>query len=68
MCFQRFHDENPDTTEARFHEPSLDDVCDFENTYGSQQMELSKELITFSVGGPTVFENNAIVESFDEWK
>ena len=65
---QRFHNENPDTTKARFREPSLDDVYDFENSYANRQMELSKELITFSVGGPRFFENNAIVESFDEWK
>ena len=53
---QRFHDENPDTTEARFHKPSLDDVYDFENSYANRQMELSKELITFSVVGPRFFK------------
>ena len=30
-------------------------------------MQLSKELIMFSVGGLKFFENNAIIESFDEW-
>ena len=39
---QRFHYENSDTTKARFHELSLDDAYNFENSYANRQMELSK--------------------------
>ena len=30
-------------------------------------MKVSGELKTFSVGGPRFFENNTIIECFDDW-
>ena len=44
------------------------DRYDDEDSYvGRMMMELSGELMTFSVGGPRFFENNSLVECFEQW-
>ena len=37
------------------------------NSYQSHCMDLSKELMTFAIGGPRFFENNTLLENSPLW-
>ena len=65
---QRIYLQNPDVNSSRFIRlPNLDDRYDNEFSYVGRMIELSGELMTFSVGGPLFFKNNTIVECLNQW-
>ena len=61
---QRVYSKNPDPDTYRYHNLNVVEPYDEENSYAGRMIE---EFITFSIGGPRFFENNTVVESFDEW-
>ena len=64
---QKVYSKNPDPDTNRYHDLSIVEPYDEENSYIGHMIALSKELVTFSIGGPRFFENDTVVESFDEW-
>ena len=64
---QRVYSKNPDPATYRYHDLNVVKPYDEGNSYVGHMMALSEELVTFSVGGPRFFENNTVVESFNEW-
>ena len=54
--------EDDDVEEDEMLEP-----FDVSGSYMGRMMELSGELMSFLIGGPRLFENNVIVETFEEW-
>ena len=63
---QSLHDENPDSERFVLDEDLNEPYNDIASYIG-HMMRSSGELMTFSVGGPRFFENNAIIECFNEW-
>ena len=61
---QKFHvnDPCPSSTRTYFDGPDkIGDVYSNANSYQSHVIDISKELMTFSVGGPRFFENNTLL-------
>ena len=54
--------EDDDVEEDETLEP-----FDVSGSHMGRMMELSGKLMSFLIGGPRLFENNAIVETFEEW-
>ena len=60
---QKFHMRNPCTNSTMEHADyagPIPDAYTITNSYQSHCMDLSKELMTFAIGGPRFFENNTL--------
>ena len=65
---QKLFGKNPDGGSDRFvSNDDLDEPYGNIHSYVGHMMKSSGELMTFSVGGPRFFENNTIMECFNEW-
>ena len=58
------NDPCPSSTRTYFDgHDEIGDVYSNANSYQSHMMDISKELMTFSIGGPRFFENNTLLEN-----
>ena len=68
---QKLYECNPDKNlfveDDDVEEDEMLEPFDVSGSYMGRMMQLPSELMPFSISGPRLFENNAIVETFEEW-